>query len=138
MMAAQMSMNDYRMIRAHGHPLTADMLLAMHNSQLDQIRKLVAVAPGDCVVVTHHAPSLQSIHSKYKRADLVSLNGAFVSDYDQLITDELTKVKVWCHGHTHDAFDYSVGATRVVCNPVGYPSERKSNGFKSEKAVLVE
>jgi len=27
------------------------------------------------------------------------------------------------HGHTHVACDYVVGATRVVCNPRGYPGE---------------
>jgi hypothetical protein len=33
-------------------------------------------------------------------------------------------VSLWIHGHTHTAFDYTVGNTRVVCNPRGYVHRR--------------
>lgn len=72
----------------------------------------------DCVVVTHHAPSLRSIHAKY--ADETDMNTLYATDLEYLMTDN---VKLWCHGHTHTAFDYTIGGTRVVCNPRGYPGE---------------
>jgi len=72
-----------------------------------------------CVVVTHHAPSWQSIHEKY--ANDTELNTLYASDLEHMMTDN---VKLWIHGHTHNAFDYTVFNTRVVCNPYGYPQER--------------
>lgn len=72
-----------------------------------------------CVVITHHASSFRSIHPKY--ADDTDLNTLYASDMEYLMTDN---VKLWIHGHTHNAFDYMVNDTRVVCNPYGYPHER--------------
>ena len=73
-----------------------------------------------CVVVTHHAPSLKSISDAYK--DDIDLNTLYASDLEYLMKDN---VKLWCHGHTHHAFDYKIGDTRVVCNPRGYPGEKE-------------
>jgi UDP-2,3-diacylglucosamine pyrophosphatase LpxH len=72
-----------------------------------------------CVVVTHHAPSWKSIHERF--ADDKELNTLYASDLEYMMTDN---VKLWIHGHTHNAFDYKIGGTRVVCNPFGYPNER--------------
>jgi predicted phosphodiesterase len=72
-----------------------------------------------CVIVTHHAPSWQSIHEKY--ANDRELNTLYASNLEHMMTDN---VKLWIHGHTHNAFDYKVFNTRVVCNPIGYPQER--------------
>ncbi|MGN8063419.1 hypothetical protein ACTJK4_17350 [Ralstonia sp. 22111] len=65
------------------------------------------------VVVTHHAPSKQSVSMQYQ-GDL--LTPAYASHLDDVV--EL--VDLWIHGHMHDSFDYTVGACRVVCNPRGY------------------
>ncbi len=70
---------------------------------------------GPTVVVTHHAPSRQSIHPRF--ADSL-LNACFVSDAQHLLGAD--RARLWIHGHTHDSFDYSVNGTRVVCNPRGY------------------
>ena len=72
-----------------------------------------------CVTITHHAPSWKSIHEKY--ANDTELNTLYASDLEYLMTNN---VKLWVHGHTHNAFDYTVGETRVICNPYGYPQER--------------
>ena len=61
----------------------------------------------------------KSIHEKY--ANDKELNTLYASDMEYLMTNN---VKLWIHGHTHNGFDYTVGNTRVVCNPVGYPQER--------------
>lgn len=78
------------------------------------------------VVVTHHAPTWQSVGDGFEGD---GLNGAFVSDLSDLILD--TKPVVWCHGHTHSARDYMVGDTRVLCNPRGYHSSRSGYGEKT-------
>jgi len=67
------------------------------------------------VVVTHHAPSLRSVHPRFAGS---ALNACFVSDSEDLMGAD--RVQLWIHGHTHDSFDYQVHGTRVVCNPRGY------------------
>ena len=73
---------------------------------------------GPTVVITHHAPSRQSIHSRFAGSPL---NGCFVSDLEHLVGGE--RVQLWVHGHTHDSFDYTLNGTRVVCNPRGYAKD---------------
>jgi 3',5'-cyclic AMP phosphodiesterase CpdA len=73
--------------------------------------------PKKYVVCTHHSPSLQSCHPRYKDDHL--MNGGYHSDLEEFIIAR-PKIKLWTHGHTHEDFDYMVGETRVVCNPRGY------------------
>lgn len=69
------------------------------------------------VVVGHHAPSRMSTHPRY--ANETIMNGGYSSSLDEFIMDH-PQIKLWTHGHTHHAFDYVIGETRVVCNPRGY------------------
>jgi len=73
--------------------------------------------PKKYVVCTHHSPSHQSCHPRYKHDTL--MNGGYHSDLEAFIMDR-PNIKLWTHGHTHEDFDYMVGDTRVVCNPRGY------------------
>jgi Icc-related predicted phosphoesterase len=70
------------------------------------------------VVVTHHLPHCRSIPARFK-GDL--LNAAYASDLSEVI--EMGRPVLWIHGHTHDSCDYTVGDTRVICNPRGYDDE---------------
>lgn len=45
-------------------------------------------------------------------------NHCFFSDLSERILD--ADIDLWLHGHTHTAFDYKLGKTRVLCNPRGY------------------
>ena len=46
--------------------------------------------------------------------------------------------KLWIHGHSHDRCDYSLGKTRVVANPMGYPKEIRSlEAFEPASGVTV-
>lgn len=84
---------------------------------------------GKTVVITHHLPSMQSVAERF-RDDLLS--AAFASDLDKLVD----QADLWCHGHTHDACDYTLGGCRVVCNPRGYPGEL-GTGFRPDLVVEV-
>src|ERR1700674_2629929 len=78
------------------------------------------------VIVTHHGPSMRSIHEQYitgKSASEQLLNYGFASDLDDLV--ERSRAKLWVHGHTHCRFDYMIGNTKVLCNPLGYPGENR-------------
>ncbi len=76
---------------------------------------------GD-IVVTHYAPSWRSVHPKYAGQES---NLLYVCDMEELILER--KPALWIHGHTHTAFDYHIGSTRVVCHPFGYPREWSIN-----------
>lgn len=73
------------------------------------------------VVVTHHLPHIASYHPRWLNPPLNHLNRFFLCDMAPLI--DRVQPKLWLHGHTHDAVDVHVGATRIVCNPHGYPHE---------------
>ena len=70
------------------------------------------------VVVTHHAPSFQSVHKKYRYGNDVYMNCGYASNLEHIM--EKYSPKLWIHGHTHDSHDYIVNKTRVICNPRGY------------------
>ena len=77
--------------------------------------------PGD-VVVTHHMPHPRSVALRFAHS---ALNRYFLHDLSHLV--DRGRMKLWVHGHTHDPMDYEVNAdTRVVCNPLGYPGERRA------------
>lgn len=82
------------------------------------------------VVVTHHLPSARSVAREYEGSPF---NAFFVSDCERLI--ERAQPPLWLHGHTHGACDYRIGATRVVCNPLGYPGE---SGPRFDDRLVVE
>lgn len=77
------------------------------------------------VVITHFSPSFQSCSEQYRTS---SINDGFHSDLNWLI-EELAP-SMWIHGHTHDAFDYRIGKTRVICNPRGYHGIEDTSNWK--------
>ena len=83
---------------------------------------------GKTVVVTHHGASFQSIPTRFERNPV---SAAFSSD----LVDLAEQADLWIHGHTHQAFEYTVGGVadkgHVLCNPRGYRRETYS-GDKGE------
>lgn len=112
--------NDYRFIakNKNGDKLTPHDTLTIHRHSLDFIRSTVEDNPTQkYVVVGHMAPSTLSIHHSHINNTL--LNGAYVSGCENFIFDH-PQIKLWIHGHTHHAFDYTINETRIVCSPRGY------------------
>lgn len=115
-MAIKKGMNDYRYIKYHANKLTPSNTKMMHADSLEFIKEQVSKPFfGKTIVVTHHSPSLQTIHDNYKTSEL---NGGYCSDLDYLMYDY--KIDHWYHGHVHSKWDYMINNTRVVCNPHGY------------------
>jgi Icc-related predicted phosphoesterase len=109
--------------------LTPQNTVYRHKKSLEYIKHVLANnAERKCVVLTHHAPSYLSIHEQYAYDTL--MNSAFASDLSQFILDH-PQIALWTHGHTHSSFDYTIGSTRVVCNPRGYAGhELQASNFK--------
>ena len=127
MYQARNSMNDYRLIsqRTTGYTITPefimDRFLEYKNGLLNSNAN---------IVITHHAPSFASINEKW-RGDVLNSSYASVS-LDGFILD--SGPRLWVHGHLHDACDYMLGNTRIVCNPLGYHEpgrgqEAENSGF---------
>lgn len=90
-----------------------------HMEHLEFIRS--NCTEGD-VVVTHHAPHPNSIHPRFKGHDA---NIFYYSDLTETI--ELCRPKLWIHGHIHNATQYKIGDTTVLCNPHGYKGHEFTN-----------
>jgi Icc-related predicted phosphoesterase len=67
------------------------------------------------IVITHHVPCPMSISETYKNDPLEVF---FLHDMTQLIEER--QPMLWVHGHTHDSFNYTLGKTHIICNPLGY------------------
>jgi Icc-related predicted phosphoesterase len=116
-------MNDYRVIRNDelGYSkLRPVHTMNRHRNSVDYIKNVVEGRHDEkFIVVGHHAPSNLSIHDRYKDPVHSTINGGYSSDLSEFILDR-PQIKLWTHGHMHDPFDYTIGETRIVCNPRGY------------------
>lgn len=114
----QRHMNDYRVIANCDAPrLLVEDTVAAHKTALEFIDQTTQDTSSTYVVVGHHAPSRQSVKPRYHSDH--RMNGGYSSDLEHFI-EARPQIRLWTHGHTHDDFDYMVGATRVRCNPRGY------------------
>ena len=110
-------MNDFRLITGEdGRNISPYYYINEFNNFINYLSTKIK-KEKNYVVCTHYAPSKKSTPDRYIGA--VALNGAYSSNLDNFIIDN-PQIKLWTHGHTHDAFDYTIGQTRIVCNPRGY------------------
>lgn len=132
-------MNDYRAIRhdRNGYiPIKPADTVDRHRQTRDYIFFIADENKDKKVVVcTHHTPSFASCHEQYKNDHL--MNGAYHSELSEQILDR-PQIKLWTHGHTHHAFDYMIGSTRVVCNPRGYSDGHWGEFTGWDPALVIE
>lgn len=119
---AQLGMNDFRMItfvdefkKGSLSPYDTTELNAMARSSLEMA--LEFYSSRKFIVVTHHLPSMDSVHPKYGNDPL---NYAYANTGLKQFIVEHPQIKYWMHGHTHDSHNYMIGDCRVICNPRGY------------------
>ena len=117
-------LNDFRIIDYSKKPwkrfLPADSLIE-HKKALAYIAK-ECENEDNVIVMSHHAPSYRSIHKSYQDTMYYYGNRGYYSDLDEFIMNT-PQIKLWTHGHVHNNQDYTLGSTRVVCNPHGYGTE---------------
>jgi predicted phosphodiesterase len=139
MHAIEGMMNDFRIIRNEFRsyaPMSALDVAIRHDKTLSYIKLIVQEHKDKkCVVVGHHSPSFQSVHDMYKHETL--MNGGYHSDLSEFILDH-PQIKLWTHGHTHYPFDYTIGETRVVCNPRGYENDGYSEDTGWNPNIVLE
>lgn len=124
--ACENIMNDHKRIRwGYGNfrPVRADDLASLHLKHKTYISEVLQRPfDGPSLVMTHHAPSEQSV--KF-RAVTELVDHAYASNLEEFILDHAPEM--WIHSHTHNREDYSIGPCRVVSNAKGYPDQ--DNGF---------
>jgi hypothetical protein len=121
MMTCHGGMNDYNWIYRNDQKttITPDFILQQHYFSRQYLQHLIHehqyVDPIEkIVIITHHAPSLQSEPRKGS-----PLSPAFASNLDAVFGD-YKNVKRWIHGHTHHNVDYMMGDIPVSTNQYGY------------------
>jgi hypothetical protein len=111
--------NDFREIRFGGpgskNRFTPAQMLALHRESKEFFERALATPfDGDTVAITHMGPA-ESVEAGthswlYGWSDLQhTMHGPLAPRY-------------WLHGHVHKSLDYTIGDTRVICNPRGYPA----------------
>lgn len=120
---ARNNLNDYKYVKIYNRSLTnllPDDTIRFHRQSKKYINRICKeFSDKKVIIITHHAPSVLSVHDKYKN-DL--LNAAFASNLESLIIEN-NNIKLWCHGHVHNNVDYKIFNTRIVANPLGYYNE---------------
>lgn len=137
---AEEGMTDFYRIRCapgNSRPYAEDFVRLNHMTRQWLDARLAEPFDGPTVVITHHAPSLAV--SREQPGGLWGSGGggshiqaAYFNRWGDLLK---SPVRLWVHGHTHEALARRFGDTRVVCNPRGYPGER--TGFDANKVVEV-
>jgi predicted phosphodiesterase len=138
--AAGHGMADHRLIATEEDApsgsaikFTVDHALRRHIRERKWLEaKLAEQFDAPTVVVTHHGPSPKSVPDRF---DEDPLTPAFSSNLEDII--ERYQPALWIHGHTHDSFDYTIGRTRVICNPAGYPHEPNPD-FKRDLVIEID
>jgi len=133
---AHQKMTDFKRISFGPDPLHERKLhpldtLRRHAASRAWLEQEIATAfAGPTVVITHHAPSGESIPLPLRGR---SLSPAYASDLEPLMRPS---VPLWIHGHVHESCDYTINGTRVLCNPRGYVPIEPNPRF--HPALLVE
>jgi DNA repair exonuclease SbcCD nuclease subunit len=130
-------LNDYYLIKVGTAyaKLRPEYILALHYKQKKRLFQDIdhySHMGYKVVVVTHHHPSRQGIVPFYRED---AFNAGYVSDLEREVLNHAAAY--WICGHCHTAMEYSIGETRVICNPMGYPHE-SSQGFNPLKTVTIE
>jgi Icc-related predicted phosphoesterase len=112
---ASNEMPDYHLIRKGDRCLSPDDTQQLHAASRAWLTRMIPRGKSEpTVVVTHHLPHRGSVHPSHVGNPLTP---AFASHMPDLVRKP---VSLWIHGHTHESMDYTVGGTRVICNPRGY------------------
>jgi Icc-related predicted phosphoesterase len=139
---ARAHMNDYRLIRQGPNysALTPRETIAEFYRASNWISEMVNKYKRDktTVVVTHHAPSPDSIHPRFE-GDF--LNPAYAANLGTYL-EEGHGPYVWVHGHMHNTVDKVIGKTHVLANPRGYAgayteSRPENSEFDPSKSFTV-
>ena len=133
---AQSMMTDYKMITVNiggqWRKLKPEDTCLIHQTSKHWLAKEIFNRSSPVVVITHHAPSKQSIEAQQRES---VLSAAYASNLDEFIITN--QPDLWVHGHMHNSSDYKHGKTRVMCNPRGYEGYGLNENFIADLTVNI-
>ena len=131
--AALRQMPDFAIIEEpDGEVFSPERSVELHRENRAWLEtELARPFAGATVVVSHHAPLAECIPAHYQGDPL---SPAFASSLESLMEG----VALWVHGHVHDPVMLTLGDTRVVAVPGGYPGERSEDEPRLDRVVEVE
>lgn len=138
MASGPLYMNDYRYMRTNNYKrkvIPADLYQDHVWTMMEIEQALLAHKDKPVVVVSHHAPSHQSIAGRYLREK--SLNHFYYTDLEDVMKRH-DNLKLWFHGHVHNSNDYTVNNCRVVSNPFGYFDHEENWDFNPNLVIELE
>ena len=122
--------NDFREPFNGGGEWTLSRHIDQHRHQTE---RLLAQAGQVDVVITHWPPTKAALHPQFEGD---SLNPYVYNDREDLV--RAVGAKFWISGQSHECFEYTVGAPRVIGNPAGYPDARRTSPlFRPDKVIEV-
>ncbi|MEZ8062070.1 MULTISPECIES: metallophosphoesterase [Vibrio] len=130
---AQKSMSDYRRINFdNAQTFTPQLSAALHQKSVAWLSEAIRLSSSlKNVVVTHHLPTQDAIHEKFK--DSV-LNPAFASDCSQLFSHRIT---AWFYGHNHDCRVFEKEGIKFLTNQRGYHGYEVVDDFDAYKTLEI-
>ena len=131
METCQTRMSDYNIIDNGNKLLTPTDTLMEHMDTVEWLGKCIPNLIGPVFMLTHHAPSMQSVGDEYRTADI---KGAYASDLERFITQN-PNIRIWTHGHIHETRDYMVGTCNVMSNPRGYDGYELNVNFNPDMEI---
>lgn len=90
----------------------------------------------NCIIITHHVPSMSLIDIKYKTPQMQPYNQWFYCNMDGLIETHKDKIKAWVYGHTHTPSFERIHNIPFLCNPIGYPNENRVLNFQKTFTIV--
>jgi Icc-related predicted phosphoesterase len=133
MQQARQQMTDFSIIQNGSQRFTPEDAIRLHTTSRNWLAAMLAEPfDGKTVVVTHHAPSSQSVHPRYANN---LLTPAFASNLENLMDGN--RAPLWIHGHMHESYDYEIYGARVVCNPRGYAPNALNPDFRPDWLIVI-
>ena len=121
----QRIMTDYHVIVDGDRELTPKDTLERHKITCEWMDRCLDTLRGPVVMITHHAPHLQSVGGRYTTLET---RGAYVSNMEWMM-ERYPGIVTWCHGHVHESNNYNVLGCNVVSNPFGYHPNATNGQF---------
>jgi len=106
-----------------GRQFSPDDALVEHCSSVRWLSGVLSKPfDGYTVIVTHHAPSRDSLDAAHSRTYAAA---SFASDLSSLAG----RADIWIHGHVHRSSAYRLCGCQVLCNPRGRPIAQSANAI---------
>jgi len=141
--------NDYNYIMKSENgslvPITYQDSREWHDKELGfimwQVEESMANKEKDCVVLTHHAPSMTGTSEpQYEGPFSNRMNFAFSSSLEYSFKNfgkqGNSNISYWCYGHTHFSNQVDMFGTMVCSNQLGYPGAK--NSYKPDFVISVK